>query len=215
MNKWTMLLCMSLMVVGAEDVSALSFGSFDPRSMAMGGAGVAAGTSANASFYNPALLAATRSGEDFSMEVPVIGARLTDPDQLISSLDDYQGANYPDALKTAIDQWNHASTPAELAAAKDAVASSSVNLLKALSNLSAKALQVQLNVGTVVGIPSKRWGTALYANWRANGGAMLDIAQSDLDKVNSVLNKVQYIDLTGFQWRSGCTAASATAVAMH
>jgi F plasmid transfer operon, TraF, protein len=197
MKRWTMLLSMPLMLAGVQDVRALSFGSFDPRSMAMGGAGVAAGTSANASFYNPALLAEARSGEDFSLEVPVVGARVADPDQLISSIDDYQNADYPDALSAAINQWNSASTPAELAAAKDSVVASGSDLVNALSGLSNKALQAQLNAGMVVGVPSKRWGMAFYANRRADGGAMLDITQSDLDNIKSVLNTLQNLDLTG------------------
>lgn len=197
MKKWTMLLSMPLMVAGVQDVCALSFGSFDPRSMAMGGAGVAAGTSANASFYNPALLAATSNGEDFSLAVPVVGARLADPDQLLSSVDDYQSANYPDALSAAINQWNSASTPAELTAAKDAVVTSGTDLVHALNGLSHKALQAQLNAGMVVGVPSKRWGAAFYANRRVDGGAMLDITQSDLDNINAVLDILNNLDLTG------------------
>ena len=203
MKRWTVLLSITLMLAGIHDAAALSFGSFDPRAMAMGGAGVAAGTSANASFYNPALLAATRNGEDFSLEVPVVGVRVADPDELLNSLDDYQSANYPDALSAAIDQWNAASTPAELAAAKNAVVTSGGNLVNALSGLSGKALQAQLNAGMVVGIPSRRWGTAFYANWRADGGAMLDITKNDLDNINAVLTTLQNIDLTGLSNSSG------------
>jgi hypothetical protein len=197
MKKWMMLLSTSLMVAGVQDVCALSFGSFDPRSMAMGGAGVAAGTSANASFYNPALLAASRSGDDFSLAVPVVGARVADPDQLLSSIDDYQSANYPDALAAAIAQWNNASTPAELTAAKNAVVTSGTDLVHALDGLSHKSLQAQLNAGMVVGIPSKRRGAAFYANRRVDGGALLDITQSDLDNINAVIDILNNLDLTG------------------
>lgn len=197
MKKWMMPLSAALMSLGMQNAWSLSFGTFDPRSMAMGGAGVAAGTSANASYFNPALLAAARSEEDFSLELPVIGARVADSDQLISGIDDYQSANYPDALSAAIDQWNSASTPAQLAAAKDAVVASGTDLVNALSGLSGKALQTQLNVGMVVGVPSKRWGSAFYANWRADGGAMLDITQSDLDNINAVLTTLNNLDLTG------------------
>ena len=197
MKRWTVLLSVPLVFAGAQDVQALSFGSFDPRAMAMGGAGVAAGTSANASFYNPALLAAARSSEDFSLEFPVVGARVADPDQLINSLDDYQNANYPDAFSAAINQWNAASSQAELVAARDAVVASGQNLVSGLSSLSNKDLQTQLNAGMVVGIPSKHWGTAFYVNARADGGALVDITQSDLDSINSVIDTVQKLDLTG------------------
>ncbi len=203
MRKSTILWSMSLMMAATQDASALSFGSFDPRAMAMGGAGVASATSANASFYNPALLATARAGEEFSLALPVVGARVADSDQVISSLDDYQSAHYSDKLSSAIDQWNNASTPAELQAAKDAVVASGNDLVQALSGLSHKALQAQLNAGMVVGIPSKHVGAAFYANGRADGGALLDITQQDLDNINAVLNTLQSIDLTGLSNSTG------------
>lgn len=197
MKRWVLLLGLPVMISAIQDARALSFGSFDSRSMAMGGAGVAAGTSANASFYNPALLAAARAGENFSLELPIIGARLSDPDQFLSSLDDYQNANYPDAFSNAVTQWNNASTQTELAAARDAIVSSGGALVNGLSSLSNKAMQVQLNAGMVVGVPSKRWGTAFYVNGRVDGGTMMEITQNDLDNINAVINVVQNLNLSG------------------
>ena len=197
MKKWMLLLCCPLALMKVQVACALSFGSFDPRAMAMGGAGVAAGTSANASFYNPALLAASRTDENFSLEIPVVAARVADPDELLNNLDDYQNAKYPDALSAAIGQWNNASTPSELAAAKNAVIASGTNMVSALDNLSSKALQAQLNAGMVLGIPSKHWGTAFYTNVRADGGVILDVSQDDLNAVNSVIGTLQNLDLTG------------------
>lgn len=197
MTRRILIWSLPLLLAAMQNAGAMSFGTFDPRSMAMGGAGVAAGTSANASFYNPALLAAARSDEDFSLELPVIGVRLADPDDLIGKLDDYQNAKYEDAMSAAITQWNNASTPAELVAAKNAVITASTNLVNGLSTLSNKALEADVNVGMVVGIPSRHWGTAFYANARAIGGSLLDITQSDLNSVNAVAATLQALDLTG------------------
>jgi hypothetical protein len=48
----------------------MPFGIFDPRSIAMGGTGVASGTDSNASYFNPALLAAAKRKEDrFAFDV--------------------------------------------------------------------------------------------------------------------------------------------------
>jgi F plasmid transfer operon, TraF, protein len=197
MKKWMLLLCCPLVLMKVQMACALSFGSFDPRAMAMGGAGVAAGTSANASFYNPALLASSRGEEYFSLEAPVVGARVTDPDELLNSLDDYQNANYPDVFSAAIDQWNNASTPSELVTAKNAVIASGTNLVNGLNDLSGKVMQAQLNAGMILGIPSKRWGTAFFTNVRVDGGVILDVNQGDLNAVNSVINTIQQLDLTG------------------
>ncbi|HFC54222.1 MAG TPA: hypothetical protein ENJ43_07285, partial [Gammaproteobacteria bacterium] len=60
---------------------AAPFGTFDPRSLAMGGTGVASGTGANASFYNPALLA---NEQRVIVEFPIIGFQVADPDELVS-----------------------------------------------------------------------------------------------------------------------------------
>ena len=70
MNKHVLLMSLAALMCNMQNAHAAAFGTFDPRSMAMGGAGVASGTSANANFFNPALLAAARTDEDFSLEFP-------------------------------------------------------------------------------------------------------------------------------------------------
>src|SRR3569623_1960384 len=184
MNKRVLLLGLPMMLLVAQEAGAVSFGTFDPRSMAMGGAGVAAGTSANAGFFNPALLAAGRKGEDFSLEFPIVGARIADRDDKMSSLDDFQSAHYIDNFSNAVNQWNAAPTAGELSAAKDAVVSSGRALVTGFGTLSNKALQGELNAGAVVGVPSQRFGASLIVSSRAVGGALLDITQSDINGKN-------------------------------
>ncbi len=177
-----------LLAIMASDAGATSFGTFDPRSMAMGGAGVAAGTSANASFYNPALLAAAKNGENFSIELPVIGVRVADPDDLVDNLDEFQDNNYIDNFSAAVDQWNSAVTPAQLLTAKDAVVAAGTDLVAGLQTLSDRALQGEANAGMVVAIPNKRVGAAFHVNARAMGGALLEVTQSDVDAFNAVID---------------------------
>jgi hypothetical protein len=47
----------------------MPFGLFDPRSIAMGGTGVSSGTGGNASYFNPALLAAAKPKDRFAFEM--------------------------------------------------------------------------------------------------------------------------------------------------
>ena len=61
-------------MVAVSSSLAAPFGSFDARSVGMGGAGVAAGTIGNAAFFNPAMLAAQRAEDDFSLLLPVASA---------------------------------------------------------------------------------------------------------------------------------------------
>lgn len=197
MRKKLLAVGLPLLAVVAGDAGAVSFGTFDPRSMAMGGAGVAAGTSANAGFFNPALLAAGRKGEDFSLEFPIVGVRIADRDDMLSSLDDFQSANHIDNFSNAVDQWNAATTPGELSAAKDAVVSTGRALVSGFGTLSNKALQGELNAGAVIGVPSQRFGASLIVNSRAVGGALLDITQSDIDNVNEVIDALESNNVGG------------------
>lgn len=190
MNKRKLLLGVSL-ALGAVQAQAAPFGYFDPRSMGMGGAGVAAGTSANASYFNPALLAAAQKDEDFSLEIPILGARVADPDDLASNLDDFQEAEYIDNFSAAIDQWNDAATGPELLAAKDEVAGTGRDLVEGLTTLSDRALEVQLVGGLVIGMPSKQVGAAVHVNANAMGGALLHISDEDVAAVNTIIDALE------------------------
>lgn len=203
MRKKLLTAGLPLLAVIAGDAGAVSFGTFDPRSMAMGGAGVAAGTSANAGFFNPALLAAGRKGEDFSLEFPVVGVRIADRDDMLSSLDDFQSANYIDNFSNAVNQWNAATTAGELSAAKDAVVSTGRALVAGFGTLSNKALQGELNAGAVVGVPSQRFGASLIVSSRAVGGALLDITQSDINNINAVIDGLDSNNLNGIVDNNG------------
>lgn len=197
MRKKLLAVGLPLLAVMAGNAGAVSFGTFDPRSMAMGGAGVAAGTSANAGFFNPALLAAGRKGEDFSLEFPIVGMRIADRDDMLSSLDDFQSANHIDNFSSAVDQWNAATTPGELSVAKDAVVTTGRALVNGFGTLSNKALQGELNAGAVIGVPSQRFGASLIVSSRAVGGALLDITQSDIGNVNRVIDALESNNVSG------------------
>jgi hypothetical protein len=146
---------------------ALPFNSFDPRSMAMGGAGVAVGDAGMAPFFNPALLTVTREEDDFSLDFPIIGARAYDPSDFANSLDNFQNGNYVDTLQTSINTFNAAQTNANLTV----VANNTSTLSTQFATLSDKPIQAELGAGLVIGIPSKSFGGAFYANgWAAVGG---------------------------------------------
>jgi hypothetical protein len=74
------------LVLGCGVVVAMPFNSFDPRSMAMGGTGVAVGDPSTAPFFNPAMLAASDPAKKYSIELPIIGARFYDPGDIHSNL---------------------------------------------------------------------------------------------------------------------------------
>jgi hypothetical protein len=156
---------------------ALPFDSFDPRSMAMGGTGVAVGDPATAPFFNPAMLTASDPSKQFSIELPVIGARLYDPANMHKNLptlsDDIT------ALNNAITTLNTNSTStnsavlAQVPANMNAVASNIDKVNNSLIALDKQPMQAQFGAATVVGIPGNSWGFAFYADgWGAAGGRL-------------------------------------------
>ena len=157
------------LLAGSSAAVALPFNSFDPRSMAMGGAGVAVGDAGMAPFFNPALLTVTREEDDFSLVLPVVGVRAYDPLDLVTSLDNFQKGNYQNNLDAAIAAYNTVGgqTPANLTA----IANNTSTYSTQLKTLSDKPFQAEAGAGMVVAIPSKSFGGAFYANaWLAVGG---------------------------------------------
>ena len=168
----------------------MPFGTFDPRSMAMGGTGVASGTSANAAFFNPALLATANKDEDFSLEFPIVSARIADQDEFIDRLETFQDSNPIDNFSNAIGIFNAATTPAEVSAAKDTVVNTGNTLMTGLSTLSNRNLEMEIMAGGVVGIPSKKFAASVFVAGRAMGGMALDITAKDLDNIQVILNQL-------------------------
>ncbi|HEY0719909.1 MAG TPA: conjugal transfer protein TraF [Gammaproteobacteria bacterium] len=168
---------------------ALPFDSFDPRSMAMGGAGVAVGDAAMAPFFNPALLAVTDIDDDFSINLPVVGARIYDPEDFEDSLTAFQDAGYLDSLDGHIQNYNYAAYPTS----NDLrlIASDASTLSTQLTTLNDKPLQMEAGAALVMAIPSRKFGGAFYANGWAVGGAVANYRDdATLQEFTDTLNAV-------------------------
>lgn len=161
----------SLLVLFSAQAAALPFNANDPRSLAMGGTGVASGTAANAGFMNPALLAASKDEEDFALELPIIGGSVYDPDKVLDEVDNYQSGNYESNFDAAVTAFTGA--PTDDNKAKD-VANQTDLLQKQLLKMADKTLQGEVLAGFVVGIPSRRIGASLIADVWAVGGGVLN-----------------------------------------
>ena len=190
MNKKLLCLGVSLVIAQLGVAHAAPFGNFDPRSMAMGGTGVASGTSANAAFFNPALLSTANKDEDFSLEFPIVSIRIADRDDFLDNLDTFQSSNNIDSFSSAINAFNTAATSAELLAAKDLVVSTGNTLLTGLGTLSNRDLEVDVLAGATVGIPGKKFAASVFVAGRATGGMLLDITTNDLGRIQAVLDQL-------------------------
>lgn len=152
--------CTAIMLTGYGVAQAAPFTSFDPRSMAMGGAGVAVGNAGTAPLFNPALLSAGREGERFAMEIPIVGARFYDPDDFIDTLDAFQDSTVVDDLDFAINTFNNNGNTANLSNVTNAARDLDGELIK----LGGKPLQGDLGAAVVMA------GTGKNLAWAVTGG---------------------------------------------
>lgn len=161
---------------------ALPFSYLEPRSMGMGGAGVAVADAATAPLFNPAMLSLARYSDDFSLTLPTVGVRVNDSGDLIGSVDKFQSGNYVDSLQTAVSNLNAAITTATATPNAVTIASvgsnattvaTSLNTLSAqLDTLNNKPISFDAGISTIIAIPSKKFGIAFFANGSiASGGA--------------------------------------------
>jgi hypothetical protein len=176
------------LAAASGEALAMPFIAFDPRSFAMGGTGVASGTSANASFYNPALLAAAHHHDDFSLELPIVAASVADPDNLVKAANDFNNNKYMSNFSNAVTAFN---TDPTNSANRNALLTSAQNLETGLQSLSNKTLQGQLDAGMVVGIPSRSLGVALYVNGWMVGGGEAKLSQSDISTIDTIINDIK------------------------
>lgn len=156
----------SVICAGSHIASAAPFNSFDPRSMAMGGAGVAVANTASAPFFNPSLLSVKRKDEHFAIELPIVGARLYDPEDSVDKVDTIQN-DYIDPITSVVNGIN--TTPSN--AQRDQLVNLSSGLNSELNTLNEAPLQGELGAAMVVGIPNDNFGIAVTASaWGALGG---------------------------------------------
>lgn len=166
-NHYRTLVGTALILNGTLAYSA-PFSSFDPRSMAMGGAGVAVANAATAPYFNPSLLSVTRDEDDFAIELPIVGVRAYDPDDFEDSVDTFQNANYDTLLNNSINAVNTYVPPTipttgdlnALAQLYRDVAADTDSLNTGLATLDAKPIQAEVGAAVLVGIPSKKYGAA-------------------------------------------------------
>lgn len=165
-------------------VNAATFGSYDPRSLAMGGTGVSHANIDHAAYYNPALLSVAQDDDDFSLLIPTIGIRAYDPDELLDALESHQDGNYETAVSDSVDAFTASPSTAN---AQD-LADKTQRLKDSFTNISDKALDFELHAGVGMAVPSKGLGIAITGSGRIMGGVVINVSQLDKDRLQ------QYID---------------------
>lgn len=163
---------------------AATFGSYDPRSLAMGGTGVSHANIDHAAYYNPALLSVAQDDDDFSLLVPTLGLRAYDPEKFIDVLEDHQDGDYETAMSDSITAFEADQTQANA----QIMADNAQRLRNSFIDLSDKELDLELHAGVGFAIPGKGLGFAITATGRAMSGVVLNVADTDKAMMQ------QYID---------------------
>jgi hypothetical protein len=188
-------LVFSLLSLGISSTShALTYGIYDARGLAMGGAAVAVGTPAQAAFYNPALLAFHDLDEDESRDgrvyLPsIVGQLSSATESAINVLDDELDVQ----LSAAINDFNaSASTPAAAA-----VSAAAKELRSALDDIANQDLTLDSFIGFNISEPSKREGGAFYVGVRVLGVGRADVSDSDSQLLNNYISAMDSYSQSG------------------
>lgn len=181
--------CCCLLLLISPQLSGQA--GLDPRSMAMGGTGVAVANPATAAFFNPAVLSIEEQRR-YSLEFPIIGARFSDPDDLFGQLDVYQDQDLFGALEDSIVGFNN--SPSE--ASSNTVISNLGNLNAALADIGGRAIGAELLAGGSTGYSGQdsesqfRWQVYVIDGARQGGR----IAYRDGDYLSGFLAAVDQVD---------------------
>lgn len=198
-------LAFTLATLGCSPVFAISYGVYDSRALAMGGAATAIGTPSQAAFYNPALLAfheqEEEEGRDGRVYLPNIVVQYSKgTDAAIDAVEDELDTQ----LSNAIDQFNSAPLQAGAGLIRDLA----TDLRDVLDDIADDDLSVDSFIGFNISEPSNREGGGFYFGARALAGGVANVSEADRELLGD------YIESMG-QIAAGADPATVAAAYPH
>lgn len=182
-------LLLASLLSAASSAYALD-GAVDPRSVGMGGAGVATANGVNAVYQNPSKLA-DLPNEKFTFEAP-FAMRVLDSGDLVNKLDTLNSE--ANAMSSALSSFN--GTPGTAGNAGAAVSRFS----NALASANTNTLTGALYGGLFFALPKAGQGYALKIDSRTEFGSTIDYVSADQTQINSIATNL-----------TNCGAGNATA----
>lgn len=174
----------------ASPAFAISYGIYDARALAMGGAAISVGTSAQAAFYNPALLAfhdedeeAGRAGRVY---LPTIIVQVSDGAE--AAVDAFE-EELDTQLSNAVTQFNDA----PLQTAAGLIRDTATDLREVLDDISSSELSIDSFIGFNISEPSDREGGGFYFGARAVAGGVANVSESDRDLLGDYIESMERI----------------------
>jgi len=170
------------------------FGSYDPRSIAMGGAGVASGNSANAVFFNPSLLAQYESRKHRARNshyvFPVASLSVS---RVIENIADLADSNPEQVLSDSIAAYNL--SPTQITA--ESVLAATRNLQNDLEPVANESVFFDSIVGMVIGIGDRREGGAFVVSRRFVGDGVGELTARDKQLLADYIEGMDFIVSAG------------------
>lgn len=194
-----LILCLMCGATYAQDAT------FDPRSLAMGGTGVANADMSNAVFHNPAILATTTETARVALASPIVALRLLDPSNLRN--DTSQLGTDASLLTNAMNTFNANNNIANAKAA--GVALTAFN--NSLVTINHKILTGNGFGGVAFALPGKDFAFSLYVDGRAEIAGQFNYATNDQATLANLTQKLAACNTTTLAGVSACAAASAAA----
>ena len=181
---------MILIAAFSSPAFAISYGIYDSRGLAMGGAATAIGTYAQAAFYNPALLAfheeEEEAGRDGRVYIPNIVVQVSDGAQsAIDAVDDELDTQ----LSNAINQFNDAPLQASAGLIRDVA----TDLRDVLDDIATDDLSIDSFIGFNISEPSNREGGGFYFGARALAGGVANVSDADRELLGDYIESMGQI----------------------
>ncbi len=171
-------------LLAAQPALAIDYGVFDARALAMGGTTLAVGDTAQAQYYNPALLAFHSGDEDKTRDgrtyFPTLVVQATDTvDAALDAVDE----DLDTKLSGAINAYNSLQSSGNAAG----IAASSADLREVLDKIANKDIAINSFFGLSVSEPSEREGGAFYIGARVIGVGTSSITETDLNLLDDYI----------------------------
>lgn len=172
-----------------NDTEATIFTSFDPRIMAMGGAGTALVDPDNAPLFNPAWSTTACHIRPRSTARFHIGARLHDRDGFLDSLDRYRENDNESRLENAVEEFNRRVADRTVTTGDArAVIDAGRALVDDIGALSDRPLRAAASAGFTAATCVNHVAFAPSVRRKVVGGVRILISEEDLQQLNDVLD---------------------------
>ena len=190
MARWLRFGVVASVLVFTSTLTAQS--GLDPRSMGMGGVGIAVANPSTASYFNPAVLSLAAK-QRFTLEFPSVGVFLADPGDFIDTMESNSDQGLISGLENSVANFN--ASPSN--AAVDLVVGSVNQLDAAFTELHRAPLDAVVQLSANLGASGETFGWNLYTTNTFSSFLSLDYSDSQyMSRFADALAQVNFDDPT-------------------